>query len=176
MRTLVAATTVLVAVSVAGATTSVWWARSPMAGGTAWDIWFSSDCDWTNGRITVVLSQGSLIDPHAFNFHYSGLNDQDTWVDAAAASDLSTSVIVNSLEGNEVLDWSWYDTSNDGAQTWLAARIILSNDAGGYGYGENYDVNAPGEAQRWGPPEPATVVLLAFGGLALLRRRRLRGK
>ena len=176
MRNFVVAITVLVATGVACATTTVpyWPSIHPMAGGTAYDFYFSSDCDWTNGRIWVELTAGSLIDPIAFNSHITGFNDADTWVDAASPSDANTSVIVNSLEGNEVLDWSWYDATTDGAQTWLAARIIVTDDAVGFAYGENYDVSAPGVPQPW--PEPATVTLLAFGGLALLRRRRLRGK
>ena len=174
MRNLVVAITILAAAGIAGAVTTTSHTTQPMAGGTAWDITLSSTIDWTNSRITVVLSQGSLIDPHAFNFHYSGMNDQDTWVDAAAAADLSTSVIVNSLEPGEVMDWSWYDTSNDGAQTWLAARVILTDDAVGVAYLQNFDVGAPGQAQlaEVPIPEPATLVLLGFGALGALLRRR----
>ena len=67
------------------------------------------------------------------------MNDNDTWVDAASPNDLDTSVIANMLEGQEVLDWSWYDTTSDGAQTWLAARMIVSSDAVGVPYLQNFD-------------------------------------
>jgi hypothetical protein len=174
MRNLVVAITILAAAGVAGATVTTSHSTQPMAGGTAWDIQLSSDCDWTNSRITVVLSEGSLIDPLVFNFHFAGLNDQDTWVDAASSVDTNTAVIVNSLEGGEVMDWSWYDTSNDGPQTWLAARVILSNDAVGVAYLQNFDVRTPGVAQlaEVPIPEPATLALLGFGALGALLRRR----
>ena len=174
MKNLVVAITILAAAGIAGATVTPSYSSQPMAGGTAWDITLSSDCDWTNGRISLELRQGALIDPHAFNFHYSGMNDQDTWVDAAAASDMSTCVIVNTLDPGEVLDWSWYDTTNDGAQTWLAARIIVTNNARlGVLRLWLFDVSAPGEAQYYEyRPEPTTLALLSFGAWPLLRRRR----
>ena len=172
MRNLVVAITILTAAGVAGAVTTTSYTTQPMAGGTAYDITLSSDVDWTNSRITVELTSGSLIDPHAFNFHYTGFNDNDTWVDAAAADDMATSVIVNTLEGNEVLDWSWYDTTSDGAQTWLAARIIVASE--GTITLQNFDAGAPGIPQECciQIPEPATLALLGFGAFGVLLRRR----
>ncbi len=173
MRTLLVAITVLAAVSVAGATVTVSHTTQAMAGGTAYDITFSSDVDWTNARIKVDLTAGSLIDPNApLRFHMAGTNDNDTWVDAASSNDFDTSTIVNTLEGGEVLDWSWYDNTVDGAQTWLAARMIVSSV--GMIYIENYDVGDPGHPQysEIVVPEPATLALLGFGAFGVLLRRR----
>ena len=174
MRNLVVAITVLTAAGVAGAVTTTSYTTQPMAGGIAYDITLSSNVDWTNSRITVSLTSGAMIDPHAFQFHFTGMNDNDTWVDAAAASDLATSVITNTLEGNEKLDWSWYDTTNDGAKTWLAARMIVTSDAVGGIHLMNFDAGAPGIAQEADIdiPEPATLALLGLGACLPLCRRR----
>ena len=173
MRSLAVAITVLAVAGIAGATTVVSGVSSqPMAGGTAYDIQLSCDTDWTNGRITVDLSAGSLIDPIAFNSHITGFNDTDTWVDAASPLDASTNVIANTLEGTEVLDWSYYDTTTDGAQTWTAARIILAST--GVIRLENYDVDGGGvpDVDEIYIPEPATLSLLGLGVLGVLARRR----
>ena len=174
-RRLVTAVAVMALAGAAGATTTVnGVSTSAIAGGTAWDLHLTCDVDWTNSRITVELTTGNLVDPDGLRFHFAGVNDADTWVDAASPDDADTQTMLHSLEGTEVLDWSWFDAVSSGPMTWHAARIVLTNDAVGTISMENFDADSGGTPYTWSMPlpEPASLVMLGGGALFLLRRGR----
>jgi len=77
---------------------------------------------------------------------------------------------------NAALSGSTQEGSDD-TFLWLASdgtvQTWFSGTGGGTtGWGAGWDKNSDGNVQVFGTPEPASLGLLAIGGLALLRRRR----
>ena len=152
-------------------------------GGTiyyAWEMWVTTDTDWTNAHLHILLTQGSLVYDAPPGF-------------CLAAPELCppplTRVMPPNLVGPAVATdtefrASWFTTVNDGSGTYTVAQIVMTHDAEGSLSGKVYDVETAGMGVAIGPeysviqsgmiPEPAVLGLLAFGGLILLRHKRRR--
>ena len=150
-------------------------------GGTiynAWEMQVTTDTDWTNAQLHILLTQGSFVydEPPGFCLAAPGLCPPPL-----------TRVIPPNLIGpatatDTEFGASWFDVANNGPGTFTIAQIVMTQDAEGSLFGKVYDVETAGTGVPIGLeysaisngmiPEPATLSLLATGGLIMLRHKR----
>ncbi len=157
-----------------------------------WNMMTDVDSDWTNARLDLILTSGTL---------YQDVNGDDlrpnpTWFGLAPTLEWDTFLTVPGgypnivgvaddppYMGDTSITASWFDSVVGTAGVYKIAQITLSTDAAGTVSGKVYDVDTQGDGVLLAPgwyvdggafvPEPATLVLLAIGGIgALLRKRR----
>jgi hypothetical protein len=153
------------------------------------------DGEWLNALLQIDLTQGSifhdpagsLLPPKSADFEVSPNMEWDSYNSAPIES--NTRLVPVFTATALALDVSWYDVVDNGPLTFMAAQITLSTDAEGTFFSKIYDGEKPGVGVKlWGDvllpedslflangtivPEPASMAVLGFGALALLRRRR----
>lgn len=153
-----------------------------------WDMMVDTDTDWTNSRMDIALTSGAMYQ-HALGGNAAPLA---AWV--ALYPDLAYdtfATVPNELDptfaGAITIDAttfaaSWADTPVGDSGQWRVARITLTLDANGEMTGKSYDVESAGQGINFDEyfvqdgqivvPEPATLSVLAFGAVAMLRRRK----
>ena len=164
----------------------------------------TTDTDWTNSLLEVSLSAGSFgnhafgskappIPALLAAFPELGNDTYLQTPDGQAPSTAGTPVFPSaSPKGDTKIAVSWFDTTDTGAGTHTIAQLAITMDAVGTISGRNYDIETAGVgvdigfvagiAGQWPLvggeigffPEPATLGLLALGGLVLLRHKRRR--
>ena len=164
------------------------------------DMNLSTDSDWLSAQLLIVLDSGSVYHDTLFGGHFTTnppTPDQITFqptlefetyltsgenVDTSIASisggavDLGGQITETFDETGIVIGWSTNATDDIGDL--MLARITLSDDANGTWKVRVSNLN-DGPILPLGPvvngrlvPEPATIMVLAFGALAVLGGRR----
>jgi len=113
-----------------------------------WDMVFTTGSDWTNNRLDLALTSGSLYqDPYGGDTEPTAVQvgafpnlEWDTYV-TGPTSEVSTLTTV--MDDNEI-DVAWFDVANVGAGTFVLARLTLSNNANGSFTGKSYNADAVG--------------------------------
>jgi hypothetical protein len=167
-----------------------------LVGARCWDIQVTTTGDLLGMQIVSLTGTGTLynnvindppsnsdLKPNPLFFPIYPALEFDSYIDmpTTAASPPGTITILAGTLGTTttaaVLPMDYVDTTNDGAQTnFVVARLTLLSAAGNEVLTIKSQENVGGNpeiVQHVVPlPEPATMSLLALGGLAVLRRRR----
>ncbi len=160
-----------------------------------WDMMADVGSDWLNVRMDMVLTSGTMYQ----NIYGSDIHPSDVLVDVFP--DLAFDTFATVPGGNTFtvgvadggmteteIHMSWFDKVEGTGGIYRIAQITLSTNANGdlvptvLASNKNYDWDTAGFGVRFDEwyieegafvPEPATLVLLAIGGIgALLRKRR----
>ena len=152
-----------------------------------------TDTDWTNAYLNITLSAGSFFEEATF-----GTDTEpnpalipvfpdlayDSYLDTPAAYPSVASFAPGKVISPTVYDVSWFDDPNfpDGPGVGQQiAQLTLTPDAQGTVYGIVFDIDTAGvgvEVLGYSVvdghivPEPATLALLASGGICVLLRKK----
>jgi len=145
-----------------------------------------ADDDWTTCGMTATLDNGSFINTETFNpptQYFGDPNDSyftspDLYPNnATSVGSVSFADPLMVVEDPQLRFGEWYDTAETGAGDFVLHRLTVDPAGGAW-----LDLDGttslrstggtlyPYEFSVW-VPEPASLALLAIGGLALIRRR-----
>lgn len=155
-----------------------------------WNMMADVTTDWTNARLDLILTSGTLyqdsygsdVHPNSDFYGMVPTLEWDTFTTVPGGYPAAVGVADGGMTDTTIA-MSWFDSVVGTAGIYQIARITLSTDAAGTITGKVYDVETAGvgvplPAELYIEdgaivPEPATLVLLAIGGIgALLRKRR----
>ena len=113
-----------------------------------WDMAFVTDSDWTNSRLDLALTSGSLYqDPRGGDTEPAPAHvamfpelEWDTYVTGPTSA---ASTLASTLDDNEI-GATWFDVVTSEAGTFVLARMTLSTDANGTFTGKSYNIDTAG--------------------------------
>ncbi len=162
-----------------------------LAGYVTQDIVITTDSDWLGAQMIVATDApgmiyqdplGGLTSPSPAFFSIAPSLEFDTYVSNGVVGDLVSVTGAVDLGGpptvvdtDQDLSVAWFTTATDDIGTLALARVTLQKTATGtWAFLATADPAEGPRVQASGPiiPEPATLSLLALGGLAAIRRRR----
>ena len=160
-----------------------------VTGYDTWEMRVTTDTDWTNSIMDLTLTSGTLYqdgvggntEPNPAFFTVFPTLEWDTYAAVPAGYPALAGFAGTPTIDTTGFDASWFDSVSGGAGTFTVARITLSNSAAGTITGKSYDIDTAGVGvsfDEWSivggeiVPEPATMVLLALGGLGVLVRKK----
>ena len=146
-----------------------------------------ADGDFLNAEIVVTMDAATIQDPVPMTTAGGTAMGNDTWVSTPYDQlyGTGTSVIYDAYNPmppvfdtppQTVMDWDFYDTYSGDDHTLgsiTIARVLVSPGATGTAQMTVWSIgNMGGEVSNHVIPEPATLVLLGLGAVAMLRRKR----
>ena len=156
-----------------------------------YDMMVTCDYDWTNSRLDLSLSQGSLYhdafgsftEPSPAYYSFAPTLRWDTYLAVPGGHPNVASLFGRVAMEADRLGASWFNTDVTNIGTFKIAQLTLSADAVGSLWGTTYDAGTAGVGVEYSAeildgdvvPEPATLGLLLAGasaGGAVPRRRK----
>ncbi|HVT82888.1 MAG TPA: PEP-CTERM sorting domain-containing protein [Phycisphaerae bacterium] len=158
-----------------------------------YDVRITTDQDWTNQKLTLNLTQGTLFQETPFGADsqpnpalFAAFPDVqwDTFFTTpggypnVAATGTTPSFATNTQTATS-LDVSWFDSVVTGPGTYTVARITMSSNAVGAFSGLGFDAQSGGVGTAFSGaitavPEPGSLVAMSVGSLLLIARKRRR--
>ena len=147
---------------------------------------------WTNERLDLTLTSGSIYqdafggdppNPLLFTAFPSAQFDSYFTTPTGYPNTAAQGTAANFAENTQTsttLGVSWFSTSTFNAGTYTIAQIVVTHGATGSYSGLSFDSDSAGNGTPFSGnlvasapiPEPASLGVLALGGMALLARRR----
>jgi len=202
MRNVIALCVVAMMASVASAAVGVGIVgvdnSAQLTGWVSQDVVFTTDTDWISSQMLITLTEGTvyqddmggITSPNPAWFTLAPTLEFDTYVSNGVVGDpLSAEGGAVNLGGDATLSFdevglnvNWFTTSDADTGALALARVTMSDTAQGEWQVWMSAVNEQGDdflVITGGPvengvmvPEPATLSVLALGGLALIRRKK----
>ncbi len=160
------------------------------AGYKSYDLKITSDTDWTNQRLDLTLTQGSIYQdgfggdtqPNPLFFSIAPSLQWDTFFTTpggfpnTAGTGTAPGFAGTNTITSTTLGVSWFDSVTNAPGTYTVARLTLSDNAVGAYSGNGFDAQSGGTGTYFSGninvPEPASLAVLGLGAVALMARKR----
>ena len=178
----------LMAVTASASVTTAWTYNGTTSGFETYLLYATTTTDWTNARIVIDLTTGTMNHEETTGLGGGPVPQALTLLDTGGvAPEFNPLTTAEWSEDPNDFILSWGDTPVDGAGTWLIFVLTMTDTSNGTIFVRNFDVETSGVGvvaeynivSSGSPgamielvPEPATMVLLALGGLGVLVRKR----
>ena len=159
---------------------TTWEEQSAPAGMTSWKMMVATDTDWTNSRMEVDLTDGSI--NYLLNVFPAGPVPQPLGLDDTAGfgPGFAAPTYADWSEAPQAFRCSWGNSvAGETGDLWIGI-LTMSDDADGEVRTWDFNADLAGVG-KWTNypivdgeivPEPATLAVLGLGGLAVLLRKK----